>query len=242
MKAMIFAAGTGSRLKDLTVDKPKALIELNGITLLEHSLVRLKNLGIAEVVINVHHFADQIITFLTGNNNFGLSVHISDESNLLLDTGGGLKKAAAFLRGTEPVLIQNVDIIANLDFQAFFESHKNNQALATLAVARRESSRYLIFNEQQKLCGWENRGTNEKIMIHPNELSYEHLAFSGIHLVSPHLFDLMPNAEVFSIIDLYLDLAGKEMIQAFEHSDTGWFDVGTQANLEKAQNYLKQSH
>ena len=157
MKAMIFAAGLGTRLKPLTDSTPKALLPINGKPMLEHVILKLKDAGFHQIAINVHHLGDQIINFLAANNNFGIQIHISDERDYLLDTGGGIKHAAAFLQGNEPFLIHNVDILSDIDLRALYNHHIETNPLATLLVSKRNTSRYLLFNKENKLCGWRNR-------------------------------------------------------------------------------------
>ena len=161
MKAMIFAAGLGTRLKPLTDNKPKALVEVGGKTMLELVILKLKEAGFNEIVINIHHFGQQIIDYLKANNNFGLTIHISDERDYLLDTGGGIKKATPFLMGNEPFLVHNVDIFSNVDLRQLYENHLKSGATATLLVSQRKTARYLLFNKENKLCGWHNNETGE---------------------------------------------------------------------------------
>ena len=178
---MIFAAGLGSRLKPITNTKPKALAEAGGKTLLQLNIEQLISFGVSDIVINVHHFADKVITFLKRHNNFNININISDETGLLLDTGGGLKKASILLSGEEPIILQNVDIYSNIDYNKMLEYHLENNPIATLAVQNRESSRYLKFNSDRKLSGWINTKTKEEIITR-NDSSLSNLAFSGIQL------------------------------------------------------------
>ena len=235
---MLFAAGLGTRLRPLTNDRPKALVEVAGIPLLELTLRKLKYYGFQFVVINVHHFGDQIIEFLKSKKNFGLEIHISDERELLLNTGGGLKKAAPWLLDG-PFLIHNTDIITNLDLNRFYEQHQHTEALATLAVRNRKSSRHLLFDSEFQLCGWRHNKTGETIYCRekPDLIPY---AFSGIHMLSPEIFSLLPDEEVFSIIDVYLKAGKDHRIQAFPHDDGFWFDVGKIPELERAAAYVEQ--
>lgn len=241
MNAFILAAGLGTRLKPLTDTKPKALIELNGIPLLEIIIRRLIKFGFVKIVINVHHFAEQIIDFIE-KRKFNAEIHISDERDLLLDTGGGLKKASHFFNGNSPFLIHNVDIITDIDLKNFYEYHKKQKAIATIAVQKRNSSRYFLFDEKKNLCGWKNVKTDEiKIVdnLPKNVLEY---AFSGIHVVEPEIFKYFPEDDVFSIIDFYLALASKERITFYEHSNNIFFDLGKKENLIKAEIFLKTSN
>ena len=165
---MIFAAGTGSRLKPYTDHIPKALIPIDGKPMLEHIILKLKAAGFTEIIINVHHLGEQIIEFLTGKDNFGITIHISDERDYLLDTGGGIKHAAQFLQGDEPFLVHNVDIISNVDLKALYQHHLDTNPLATLLVSKRDTSRYLLFNKENKLSGWRNKETGEVKSYYPD--------------------------------------------------------------------------
>jgi NDP-sugar pyrophosphorylase family protein len=238
MKAMVFAAGLGTRLKDETSLKPKALVEVGGKTLLSHAIEKLKKSGITEIVINVHHFADQVIQYVN-SNDFGIKIHISDERDLLLDTGGGLKKVACFLSGNEPILIYNVDILSNINLSLVKKQHLESGALATLTVRKRETQRYLKFNNKQ-LTGWINKKTGEtKISLPEVFENSEEMAFSGIHIVQPEIFKMMPETERFSIIDLYLELAKTQKIMAFYDDSDLWIDVGKPEELEAARKIYK---
>lgn len=240
MKAMIFAAGMGTRLKPFTDSKPKALAEVNGITLLEHAIVKLLNCGIRDIVINVHHFSDQIISFLKSKNNFNANIIISDESNELLDTGGGLLKALPLLGYHEPVLAYNVDVISDIDLDALIENHYQSGASATLAVRKRETSRYLLFDENLKLSGWENTAKGEKIIIHQNYNEPKRLAFSGIQVIDPKLIMETSFTGKFSVIDLYLEQGIYHRIIGFVHDEGFWIDAGKPENLTEAA-YLLNS-
>ena len=191
MKAMIFAAGMGTRLKPMTDNTPKALIPINGRPMLEHVILKLKDAGFHQIVINVHHLGDQIIDFLATNNNFGVQIHISDERDYLLDTGGGIKKAAKFLQGNEPFLVHNVDIMSNVDLKKLYDCHLETNPVATLLVSKRNTSRYLLFNKESRLCGWRNHETGEVKSYYPDfdPKQYNEYAFSGIHVISPKIFD-----------------------------------------------------
>lgn len=238
MKAMVFAAGLGTRLKDETSLKPKALVEVGGKPLLFHAIEKLKNAGITEIVINVHHFAGQVIQYVN-STDFGIKIHISDERDLLLDTGGGLKNAACFLTGNEPVLIYNVDILSNIDLDLVKKQHLETGALATLTVRKRETQRYLKFSSKQ-LTGWINKKTGETKISRPEVFEdSEEMAFSGIHIVQPEIFKMMPETERFSIIDLYLELAKTQKIMAFYDDSDLWIDVGKPDELEAARKIYK---
>ncbi len=233
MKAMIFAAGLGTRLRPLTNDRPKALVEVGGYPLLEIALRRLLAFGYEEVVVNVHHFADQIEDFLQRNNNFGAVIHISDERKQLLDTGGGLRKAAKWLQGGDSFLVHNADILTDLDLHALRRAHDASGALATLAVRDRKTSRYLLFDEEGLLSGWKNANTGAE-KISRAVPSTTALAFSGIQYLHPRLFDYMPEQEAFSIIDVYLNAARSAKIAGFRHEHSQWLDVGKPDALEPA--------
>jgi NDP-sugar pyrophosphorylase family protein len=239
MKAMILAAGLGTRLRPLTDDRPKALVEVGGRTLLEIALARLSSFGIREVIINVHHFADKIVNYLQANRNFDMDVAISREDDLLLDTGGGLKKAAYFFlqksaSAEEPFILHNVDVISTIDLRRMAQFHAENHALATLAVQERQSSRYLLFDDQLQLCGRKLAAEREPELVrqsaHPRPL-----AFSGIHVISPRLFALMTEEGVFSIIAPYLRLAARgEKILAFRADGYQWRDLGRLDDVMRA--------
>lgn len=226
MKAMILAAGLGTRLRPFTLSHPKALFEVNGITLLEQAITYLKKYHYHDIIINVHHFAEQIIEFLRSNNNFGVNITISDESDLLLDTGGAIKKAAWFFDDGKPFLIYNVDIITDLDLNELRTYHLSNSALATLAVRKRKSSRYLLFDENKHLCGWRNVTTSKEIFVrHSPQMKL--LAFSGIQILSPGILSYLPEEQVFSLTDFYLKIAAKNIaITYYDHSAGFWRDVG----------------
>ena len=216
MKAMIFAAGLGTRLRPLTNNIPKALVPLNGIPLLELAIRRLKYYGFNEIIINVHHFADKIMAFLEEKNNFDIEIHISNEEKILLDTGGGLKNAAWFLKD-EPFLVVNADIVTSLNLAEMVKFHQEHSFLATLAVQKRESSRQMMFNEQNLLSGWKNHQTGEEIISRQIE-NPTFYSFSGIHVINPEIFELMPEEEIFPIMPFYLSVASNKRIGAFDHT------------------------
>jgi len=248
MKAMVLAAGLGTRLRPLTDDRPKALVEVDGRTLLEITLSRLRAFGIHDVIVNVHHFADKVIAFLNQQENFGMRIEVSRE-DVLLDTGGGLKKAAWFFLEhsdvpakpkEEPFLLHNVDVVSTIDLQRMVQFHRDNQALVTLAVQQREASRYLLFDAQLQLRG-RRVGREAKPEIVRAAPNMQALAFSGIHVISPRLLTLMKEEGIFSIIDSYLRLAGSgEKIIAFRADDSYWRDLGKPADLQQATRDLQQ--
>ena len=235
MKAFILAAGLGTRLKDETENRPKALVEIAGKPLLQLAVEKLKKEGASEIVVNVHHFASLIISFLK-NTDFGIPVKISDESDKLLDTGGALKKAAHLLEDNEPVLIYNVDIICNISLCNVIRDHLESGALATLVIRHRHSDRCFKFDDRNRLVGWMNKKTGQKKISDPVnfENSWE-MAFSGIHIVNPAIFKLMPDEEVFSIIDLYIKLAKSHEIRGYIDDSAYWTDAGTPDHLEQAR-------
>lgn len=238
MKAMILAAGLGTRLRPLTDDRPKALVEIGGRTLLEITLARLRDSGVREVIVNVHHFAEMVIEYLRSNDSFGMRLEVSRE-DVLLDTGGGLKKAAWFFledgnHAQEPFLLHNVDVISNIDLARMVRFHGEQQALATLAVQRRETSRYLLFDEAHQLCG-RRAAQGETERVRPYREA-EELAFSGIHVISPAFLRMMTENGAFSIIDSYLRIAGEEKrILGFRADEYSWRDLGTPQNLKQAE-------
>jgi mannose-1-phosphate guanylyltransferase len=243
MKAMILAAGLGTRLRPLTDHRPKALVEVGGRTLLEIALSRLSSFGIREVIVNVHHFADMIVDYLKANAGFGMRVEISREE-VLLDTGGGLKKAADFfLRNSsseEPFILHNVDVISTIDLRRMTQFHAENRALATLAVQQRETTRYLLFDEQLQLCGRKTGPDGESELVRPSQQA-KALAFSGIHVISPRLFSLMTEEGVFSIIEPYLRLAARgEKILAFRSDEYQWRDLGRLDDIRQADQDARQ--
>ena len=232
---MIFAAGLGTRLNDETLNKPKALVDVGGKTLLQRAIEKLKNEGVSEIVINVHHFSKLIISFLN-NSDFGIKILISDETEKLLDTGGGLKKAAGFLAGDEPILIYNVDIISDLSLQLLLEEHLKSNSLVTLAVRKRETQRYFKFNENKQLVGWINKKTGEtKISRQANFETAVEMAYSGIHIIQPEIFSLMLENDRFSITDFYLELAKTHSIKGYFDDSELWMDVGKPEQLEEVR-------
>lgn len=252
MKAMVLAAGLGTRLRPLTNDRPKALVEVCGRTLLEITLTRLRDFGIRDVIINVHHYADMVIDRVKAAGNFGMHIEFSRE-DVLLDTGGGLKKAARFLGGTgdcsgnpgaratkdEPFILHNVDVISSIDFQRMVEVHKQSSALATLAVQERKTSRYLLFNDQLNLCGRRLVKEEKTEIVRPSE-NISEMAFAGIHVISPRIFPLLKEEGIFSIIPAYLRLAAQdENIQAFRADEYYWRDLGNPENIQQAEEDIK---
>ena len=235
---MIFAAGMGTRLQPLTFTKPKALVEVGGIPLLEIIIRRLIKFGFTDLVINVHHFSNQILDFLAANNNFGVSITISDETGLLLDTGGGLLNARSFFGTDEPFLVHNVDILSDLDINKLYEYHLAHNSLATMAVKDRNTSRSLLINSNDELCGWKNNQSGKTIISKGSESELSKIAFSGVHVVSPRIFPLITESGVFSIMDTYLRLAQSQKIITWSHNQNFWMDMGKVENLKEAEKYL----
>ena len=244
MRAMILAAGLGTRLRPLTDDRPKALVEIAGRTLLEITLSRLRGFGVREVIINVHHFADMILAYLKAHDDFSMRIELSRE-DVLLDTGGGLKKAAYFFlgdshRSDEPFILHNVDVISTIDLARMVHFHSENQALATLAVQKRETVRYLYFDEGIELCGRRAARDTAPQFVRPSP-GAQPLAFSGIHIISPRLLEMMTEDGVFSIVTSYLRLAArKERIMAFRADEYYWRDLGKPENVLQAEHDLKR--
>lgn len=241
MKAMILAAGLGTRLQPITHTLPKALVPVNGRPLLSIVLERLKTAGFDDLVINVHHFAEQIAAFLTQHDHFGLTIRLSYERKQVLGTGGGIKQAAPWLNTGEPFLVHNVDVLTDLDLKHFYHTHLRSDALATLAVRHRQTQRYLLFDQNNKLCGWQHFGTGEVRCAQGDLSQATPLAFSGIQVVNPAIFEEMPaERNQFSITDVYLAAATRHNILAFPHDDTFWMDVGKQEQLHQACAMMKE--
>ena len=232
MKAMIFAAGLGTRLRPLTNDRPKALVEFKGRPLLEHTIEKLRTADVNHVIVNVHHFADKVIDFLN-SKNFGVKISISDERDELLDTGGGLRKAAQLL-GNEPFFIHNVDILSDIDLSKMMKNHIKSDAIATVAVRKSDADRYFVQNNENQLCGWGNNTTGEKIISRTVDV-LEKVAFTGIHIVSGKLFEYIKPEGAVSIIDAYLKAAEKENILCYSSDNNKWIDVGTPEALKQGE-------
>jgi len=242
MKAMIFAAGLGTRLKPVTDNLPKALVPIAGKPLLEHVILKLKSAGFDEIIVNVHHFPDQIIDFLKEKNNFGIRIEVSNEREMLLDTGGGIRKASWFFDDGKPFLVHNVDILSNVDLKALYHQHLRTNSLATLVVSKRDTFRYLLFNDDLKLNGWINEKTGE---TKPQDLKrinfYNKLAFSGIQVLSPKVFELMKNRNAkFPIMDFYLSNMKNEIISGFVPDNFRMMDVGKLDVLDEAERFVME--
>ena len=245
-KALIFAAGLGTRLRPLTDDRPKAMVEIAGKPMLQHVIERVAAAGFEDITINIHHFGQTIIDFLEQNGNFGLNIHISDERGLLLDTGGGILKARQWLDGNEPFLVHNTDIISTLDLKAFYDYHVEHDALATILVKERQTQRYFLFDNDDRLCGWTNKATGE-YKPDPEKLQgrdLHELAFGGLHVISPCIFPLLERyrrqeGEKFSITPFYVNECKHYVIRGYHpDADYQWLDIGKPETLAQAQELL----
>jgi NDP-sugar pyrophosphorylase family protein len=253
MKAMVLAAGLGTRLRPLTNHRPKALVELNGRTLLEITLLRLRSAGITDVIVNVHHFSEMIVDYLKQHQNFGLRIDISPEEEQPLETGGGLKKASWFFlenaAGMDaPFILHNADVISNVDLRQMVEFHAVQNALATLMVQDRKASRYLLFDERGTLCGRRFTDGQPDVIARPtppqqaaSNKGLEALAFGGIHIISPRLLPMITEEGIFSIITTYLRLAAQgERIASYRADDAYWRDLGNAESLQQAAQDLRR--
>lgn len=251
MQAMIFAAGLGTRLKPITDHMPKAMVSVGGEPLIKHVITKLISAGAERIVVNVHHFASQIINYLN-NNNFNTDIRISDESEKLLDTGGGIKKAAPLFDETYPVLIHNVDILSNVDLKKFYEEGckagaqtGEAEADAVLLVSERKTKRYLLFNNDMRLVGWTNIETGEVRSPYPNlnPQDCRMYAFAGIHVISPRMFKMMNEEfpDKFGIIDFYLKACDKHVIKGYLKQDLKLLDVGKLDTLKEAEEFCKEA-
>ncbi len=263
MKAMIFAAGLGTRLKPLTDTCPKALIPVGGKPMLQIVIEQLKKYGFNEIILNVHYLAEQIYDFVEQNNQFGISINFSDETKELLETGGGLWKARDFFDDGKPFLLCNADVLTNIDLEKFYNAHVQSNAISTLAVRERNSSRYLLFDDEDILFGWENVKTHEvkiprkskrhcerSVAISENEVDgfvprhdepypLHERAFSGYHIISPEIFKTCKRDGIFSMVDWYLDICNEHTITCFHHNDDIWIDIGSPEQLEKANEVIQ---
>ncbi len=237
MKAMLFCAGLGTRLRPITNDIPKALVLVNDKTLLHRNIEYLNSYGITDFVINIHHFGNKILDYLEKHENFGMNIEISNEQDKILETGGGLKKAAPFL-SKEDFIVMNVDILTDMNLEKMVNFHNKEKPMATLAITNRESSRKLLFNDQKELCGWCNKISGEKVMAKPDAL-FDEFAFSGIHIISPHFFKQMNRSDKHSIIDPYLKAAKNHTLLGYDHSGGILIDVGKHETLQQANQIFK---
>lgn len=236
---MILAAGLGTRLKPLTDSTPKALIKIKDKTLLELQINKLKSEGFDQIIINVHHFADQIKNYLKVNNYFNCFIEISDESEKLLDTGGGLKKASHFFSDKKPFLVYNVDVLSNINLKKLLDHHIASSAIATLAVQDRESSRKFLFDDEMILCGWENKKSSEQIISRTSQSKLKEFSFSGIQIVDPKIYQYFPDKDVFSLVELYLTASKYEKIIGYVHNQDEWMDLGKMENIEKSDSLFR---
>lgn len=234
MKAMILAAGLGTRLKPFTDEHPKALAVVNGKTLLQRNIEYLASFDITDVIVNVHHFPAQITDIIKQNNGFGSNITISDEKDKVLETGGGLMKAKDFFDDNEPFVLMNVDVLTDLNLRRMINQHKSTKALATLAVTQRKTNRYFLFDDLENLCGWKNVKTGEQ-KISKESGKYFEKAFSGIHVISPKIFPLIKLKGKFSMVDVYLQLCKTNCIMGFDHSTTKFVDVGKPESIAIAE-------
>ncbi len=238
MHSMILAAGRGTRLAPITNDIPKALVPVGGVPMLERVARRLIDAGSEELVVNVHHLGETIIDFLERRDNFGVKVSLSDERDLLLDTGGGLKKAAPLLGGRDPFFLHNVDILTDADLGAMYREGTQNGALATLAVKERETARYFLFDDIG-LCGRGNDHEGLRQVVRETVGEVKRLGFCGIHVISPSIFDLITEENAFSITPLYVRLAaGGAVIRPWRIDDAEWIDIGTHERLAQAEEFV----
>lgn len=237
-QAMIFAAGLGTRLRPLTDTVPKALIPINGKPLLGYILEKLSDYGIQSIVINVHHHARKIHEFLSNFPSGRVSIQISDESDRLLDTGGGLKKAMPLFDLSKPILLHNVDVITNLDLDTFYRFHMESGNLVTLFVQQRNSNRYLLLDDRLVLCGRKNVSTGETLITRPSDGTMHEYAFNGVHIVNPEIFKLMPDLDIFSLTDFYLELSPNQKIGGYCDNSAIYLDIGKPESLQKASGLL----
>lgn len=244
MKAMIFAAGLGTRLKPLTDNCPKALIPVGGKPMLQIVIEQLKRYGFNEVIINIHYLGGHIRQFLEHHHSFDIRIEISDETDEILETGGGLWKARHFFDDGKPFLLCNADVFTNIRLDKFYQSHLQNNAIATLAVRNRRSSRYLLFNDEDVLCGWQNNKTNEQIIprLSAEKNSLHTFAFSGYHIISPEIFKHKDRSGKFSMTDWYMAICGSEDIKAYHHDDDVWVDIGSEQQLQHANELMRSSN
>ncbi|MDD2636600.1 MAG: nucleotidyltransferase family protein [Bacteroidales bacterium] len=236
MKAMIFAAGLGTRLAPLTNSMPKAMVEIAGKPMLQIVIEKLVDNGFKYIVINTHHFANQIIEFVK-NNDFGVEIHISDESDMLLDTGGGLKNAKKFFKPSDTFLVHNVDIYSDINLMTLISSHKNSGNIATLAVKHRKSTKYLLFDNALRLCGWKNTINGAEIISHERK-TYDEMAFSGIYVFNYEIFDLLEKEGSFPIIPELLQISKKHHIAGWVLDDNFVLDIGKHEAISQLEKYF----
>ena len=239
---MIFAAGLGTRLRPLTADKPKALVEACGVTMLERVIMRLKDSGVTEIVINIHHFGDLILDFLKANNNFGVKILISDERGELPDAGGGILKAASMLDGDEPFIIHNVDILSDINLAQMYQAHLCSNSDVTLLVSDRSTSRYLLFDSEKRMTGWVNIKSGEALPAGIDVALYDKKAFGGIHIMNPGVLRLLTQYNpggAFPIIPFYVNACSTVDIRGYEPAEAySWYDIGSVEKLHTAELWL----
>jgi NDP-sugar pyrophosphorylase family protein len=238
MKAMILAAGLGTRLKPLTDSVPKAMVTIAGNPLLFYTIQKLLTIGVKEIIINVHHFQEKIIEYVRENKDFGISISFSKEETLL-DTGGGLKNVSSFFDDGRPFILHNVDVFSEIDLESMLAYHQHKKSLATLAVRKRKTSRYFLFNQEHHLVGWQSLDTGEKKIVRHLSQTPENLSFMGIHVISPEIFPFLPDNPVFSIIKAYLDLAqlGQKIV-GYRNDVDFWIDLGKKEHFKIAEEFL----
>lgn len=238
MKAMIFAAGLGTRFKPWTDKHPKALALVNGKSLLQRNVEYLQQYNITDVVVNVHHFSDQVIDAIKKNNGWGSHISISDETDEVLETGGGLLKAKNLLQNEEPFITLNADFLTNLNINSLLAFHKNKQALISFGITNRKTSRNFLFDEDDRLCGWRNNATGqEKITVPKNNL--KEMAYSCVVVFNPQIFQLIPQRGKFSLVDTYLSLAAEHPIYGFDHTGDKLVDVGKPESVAVAEQLFR---
>jgi len=240
LKAMILAAGMGTRLMPLTARIPKALVSIDGLALLEISIRKVAREGFTDIIVNVHHYAEQVKYFLETHHFQNVSIAVSDESDQLLDTGGAILKASWFLDGKEPFLVHNVDVVSTISLKYLLAEHYKRGGLATLSVIDRQTKRYFLFDHKLQLKGWTDTSSGEFRWAGGPEKDLKPLSFSGIHVISPEIFRLMDEKGRFSIIDTYLRLAGTEPIFGHIQPGQAWFDLGKYEQLDMVSKFLRE--
>jgi NDP-sugar pyrophosphorylase family protein len=238
MKAMIFAAGLGKRLGQITESLPKALVDLNGKTVLQMAVEKCTFYGFDDIIINIHHFADMVEDEIKRLNSMGFRISVSNEREMLLENGGGLYKARDFF-DNRPFLLYNVDIVSDLDLNALFRLHLEKRGLATLAVRHRPGKRFLLIDHEGQLRGWRNISTGQQILAGVEDDGLSEIAFSSMHIVEPEIFNYMKEG-IYTMIDLYLKLASEHRIYTLKHDEGYWIDIGTPESLDLVRNLLRK--
>ncbi len=239
MNALIFAAGLGTRLQEVTKNIPKALVEVDGKPMLWHAIQKLTSIGVNRIVVNVHHYAEKVEEYLSQLHIEGVEILISNEQDELLETGGGLLKAASLFIQNEPIVLYNADVITGANLNEMIEFHKEHGGVATLMVKKRETSRYFLFDEQMRLSGWENVKTREQIITRPSNILNSY-AFSGIHIVNPEILTMLGEVRKFSITPGYLEISDKQSVFGWKDWDEYWFDIGTPEKLTYVNDFFKK--